>query len=248
MNYNPYNLINKTIFITGASSGIGKAIAFECSKMGAKLLITGRDKERLADTYSHLEGSGHLMFAADLSVENELKNLAERLPVIDGFINSAGIYRLIPFQFINREEIKKIFEINFTAPVTLCQGLVKLKKIKEGSSIVFISSIAGNMISAIGASVYSASKGAINGMIKGMALDLANYKIRVNSIIPGMIETNLTSEKLTAEQIQNDIKRYPLKRYGKPEEVAYAAIFLLSDASKWITGTNLLIDGGFTLL
>jgi len=247
--YNPFTLAGKTIFITGASSGIGKAIAIECSKMGATVIISGRNIERLNETYCKLEGKGHLQFITDLCNSNKLKELVMVLPGLDGIVHCAGVADPLPFQFVNNEKLKHVFDVNFTAPTLLTQKLLKIKKVNKNASIVFVSSISGVFCSSIGGSVYSASKGAINGLAKGMALDLAPKSIRVNCVNPGMIQTNIfESGKISEEQLEVDVKRYPLKRYGRPEEVAYAVIYLLSDASKWVTGSNLLIDGGYTLL
>jgi len=139
--------------------------------------------------------------------------------------------------------------VNFFAPIELTRLLVKSKKISKGGSIVFISSITGVYCSFVASSIYSASKGAINGLVKGVALDLAPKGIRVNSVNPGMIETDILSDSaITEDQLKEDMKRYPLGRYGKPEEVANAVIYLLSDAASWTTGSNLLIDGGYTLI
>lgn len=247
--FNPFSLEGKTIFVTGASSGIGRSVALETSRAGASLIITGRNDERLSETISALEGTGHRKIVADLQHQDELENLAEALPSLDGIVHCAGIVKTVPFSFISRDKLASIFETNFFAPALLSQLLVKSKKINRGSSIVFISSISGIFCASPGNSMYSASKGAINGLVKNMALDLALKKIRVNSINPGMIDTGLFKEDIiSGEQFEEDMKRYPLKRYGIPEEVAWAAIYLLSDASKWVTGTNLLIDGGYTLL
>lgn len=247
--YNPFSLAGKTVLVTGASSGIGKAIAIECSKMGARLIITGRNEERLLDTFSQLEGTDNIQIVADLYNEKDIQQLAEEISDLDGLVHCAGFTIPVPFQFITREKIDSIFAVNFTSTALLSQLLLKKRKIKKESSIVFISSVSGVFCSAVGASLYSASKGAVNGLIKGMALDLAGKGIRVNSVNPGMIETNIFSEgEITKEQLELDKNRYPLKRYGKPQEVAYAVIYLLSDASKWVTGSNLLIDGGYTLL
>lgn len=246
---NPFSLLNKTIFVTGASSGIGKAIAEECSKLGAKLIITGRDKKRLDRVYEELQGSSHIKIQADLTIDADLDAITQTIPELDGIVHSAGIVRTLPFSFVSDEELQKVMDINFMAPVKLSQKLLKLKKLRKESSIVFISSISGVSCTYAANTMYSASKGAVNGIVKGMAVDLASKSIRVNSILPGMIETNLMKDdSITEEQIAADVLRYPLKRYGKPEEVAWAAIYLLSDASKWVTGTNLLIDGGYTLL
>ena len=247
--YNPFSLKGKTILVTGASSGIGKATAIECSKIGATVVITGRDEQRLNLTYIQLEGSGHLKLVADFKIEDELAALVNNIPEIDGLVNVAGIVKTLPFQFVNRVELMNIFDVNFFSPVLLSQKIVKARKLKKGSSIVFISSIEGTVTTHIGNSMYAASKGAVSAISKNMALELAAKKIRVNCILPGMVETPLINlGEITEEQLEADKKLYPLKRFGKPEEVAYAIIYLLSDASSWVTGSNLLIDGGFTLL
>jgi NAD(P)-dependent dehydrogenase (short-subunit alcohol dehydrogenase family) len=246
--YNPYSLEGKTILITGASSGIGKATAIECSRLGAKVVITGRNETRLEETLNLMEGNGHLKFAADLNEEDQLNNLVSNLPQLDGLVNSAGMVKTLPFQYINRIDLTSILDINFMVPVLLSQKLIKVKKIKIEGSIVFISSIEGPVITHIGNSMYAASKGAISAVVKSMALELASKKTRVNSVCPGMTKTSLIqTDSITEEQLESELNRYPLKRYGKPEEIAYAVIYLLSDASAWVTGTNLIIDGGFTL-
>jgi NAD(P)-dependent dehydrogenase (short-subunit alcohol dehydrogenase family) len=247
--YNPFSLIDKSIFITGASSGIGRSTAIECSRMGAKLVITGRNEKRLNETYNALEGSKHQQFIVELNDLNKITELLEILPFLDGIVHCAGFTKTVPLQFIKEEDLSAIMKVNFMAPTLITQALIKKNKIQKGGSIVFISSISGLFCSSIGGGMYSASKGAINGIAKAMALELANKNIRVNTICPGMIHTNIYSKgTLTEEQLNEDKKRYPLKRYGKPEEVAFAVIYLLSDASSWVTGSNLLIDGGFTLL
>lgn len=246
--YNPFSLENKTILVTGASSGIGRAIAIECSKMGASVIITGRNEERLKETHAQMEGNQPDYIVADLSLPNDVQNLVQKITSLNGLVNCAGLTKSLPFQFATRKNIDEVFNINFFAPVEISRLLVKNKKIKGGSSIVFISSISGVYCTIIGNSIYSASKGAINGIVKSMALELAPKSIRVNCINPGMINTNILSEGIISkDQLQEDMKKYPLKRYGKPEEVAFAAIYLLSDASNWVTGSNLLIDGGLTL-
>ena len=164
-------------------------------------------------------------------------------------MNCAGILRTLPFRFVNAEVLESIMSVNFTAPVLLSAKLVKKKKFSKNSSIVFISSISGIVCVGGGNSVYSASKGAINGVMKNMALDLSPKNIRVNSVNPGMVETSIFDNGIISpEQLEEDKKRYPLKRYGKPEEIAYSVIYLLSNASIWMTGSNIVIDGGYTLL
>lgn len=249
MSNSPFSLQNKTILITGASSGIGRATAVECSKAGASLIITGRNSERLTETFNHLVGSNHIMIIADLKVEKQLEQLIERTPLLDGIVYSAGVVTTLPFQFITKEKLDDVFSINFYIPTLISQLLIRQKKVKNGASIVWISSIAGNQCVSFGGALYAATKSAVNGLVKGMALDLSSKGIRVNSVNPAVIETSIFSEGvITAEQLKEEMKKYPLKRYGKPEEVAYAAIYLLSEASAWVTGSSLIIDGGFTLL
>jgi NAD(P)-dependent dehydrogenase (short-subunit alcohol dehydrogenase family) len=248
-NNNPFSLAGKTILVTGASSGIGRAVAVECSRMGANLVITARNEERLNDTLIKMDGIGHFIISADLSKDDERNRLVENTPALEGLVHCAGIVKTLPFQFINEESLKMVIDINFNAPALLSALLVKQKKMVRNSSIVFISSISGNVCVWGGNSLYSASKAAINGLMKNMAFDLATKGIRVNSINPGMVDTKIVNEGIISrEQLVEDAKRYPLKRYGKPEEVAWAVVYLLSDASAWITGSSLLIDGGYTLL
>jgi NAD(P)-dependent dehydrogenase (short-subunit alcohol dehydrogenase family) len=246
--YNPFSLKGKTILVTGASSGIGRATAIECSKMGARIVLTGRSEDRLQETCDQLEGQGHRKITADLTNDEEIQNLVDAIPILDGCVNNAGIVKTLLTHFITREALDEVLSINTTAPIILTQMLVKNKKIKKQSSIVFTSSISGVYNAILGNALYSTSKGAINGFVKNAALDLASKKIRVNSVCPGMINTPiLDGGKISKEQLQDDMKKYPLKRYGEPSEVAFACVYLLSDASAWVTGSNILLDGGVTL-
>ena len=242
---NPFSLEGKTILITGASSGIGQAIAIECSKSGAQLIITGRKEERLMETCHQLIGDTHRMIRSDLSDSTGLDLLLTDLPCLDGVVHCAGINKRLPLKFMKEEKLEELMRINFYAPALLSQQLYKRKLLKDDSSVVFISSVAASFAS-LGNIMYMASKGAINSYMKGIAFELASSGIRANAIEPGMIKTNLTTA-LSDEELAIDMDRYPLGRYGKPEEVAYAAIYLLSDATLWMTGSTLKIDGGITL-
>lgn len=248
MNYNPFSLKGKVILVTGASSGIGRSIAIECAKLGAQLIITARNKERLTNTFNNLEGSEHQIILADISTDEEIAALCENLPQLDGVVHVAGIVKPKPFQFLNRQELELIMNINFYGPVLITNILLRKKLLKKYSSLVFISSISGTLCSYIGGSAYSASKSALQGILKGIALELAPKNIRVNSIVPGMIDTDILKESSVADEtLIEDSKLYPLGRYGKPQDVAFATIYLLSDASNWVTGSNILLDGGYTL-
>jgi len=244
---NPFSLENKTILVTGSSSGIGRAIAIECSKMQAKVIITGRNTERLSETMAMLEGSGHTQIVADLTDDTQFKELIEQMPNLNGVVLCAGIDKRLPIKFINKEDFDTIMQTNFFSPSYLMQQLLKKKKIEKQSSVVFVSSIAAYTPD-MGHAMYSASKSALNSLARVMALEVASQQIRVNCILPGVVNTNiLQSGTLTEEQFKEEEKRYPLGRFGQPEDIAYSAIYLLSGASSWITGTLLTIDGGINL-
>lgn len=249
MSYNPYSLEGKTILITGASSGIGQATAIECSKMGAHVIITGRNKERLYETFNQLDTSfsqSHQQIIADLSNPEEVSQLVEQINKLDGLVNNAGVNRVKPIAFLKQEDIDFVFQTNMFSQVCLVQQLIKKKKIRKGASIVFTSSVS-TFFNSPGRSLYASSKSAITSFMRSCAVELADKNIRANSVHPGMVETKMILENLTDEERQKDMNDYPLKRYGKPEEIAWAIIYLLSDASSWITGTSLTIDGGFML-
>lgn len=249
MTYNPFTLEGKTIFVTGASSGIGRATAIECSKMGAKVIITARNENRLLKTLQDLEGEGHQMILCDLSNESEIDKMVAVLPEVQGLVNNAGYTKILPVQFIDSKNINSILQVNTVAPMILLQKLVKKKKIKKGASIVFTGSLAGLGFSTVGNSMYAASKGAISAFIRCVALELASKSIRVNAVCPAMVDTGiLESGTITHEQLEEDMKKYPLGRYGTPNDIAWAIIYLLSDAASWMTGDNIVIDGGVTLI
>jgi NAD(P)-dependent dehydrogenase (short-subunit alcohol dehydrogenase family) len=245
--FNPFSLQNKKILITGASSGIGRATAIECSKMGAAVIITARNEERLQETFSRLEGHGHKKIIADLTITNDIDTLVESIDHLNGLVNNAGINKLLPPQFINENDLNMIFRTNTIAPILLIQKLLKKKKIQKGASIVFTSSIAGIYGATPANSMYSSSKGAINGFMMNIALDLINKGIRCNSVNPGHIKTNIMDHGMvTDEQLEEHKKKYPLGRFGKPEEIACGIVYLLSDASSFVNGISLVIDGGIT--
>lgn len=248
INYNPFSLEGKTILVTGASSGIGKATALECAKMGAKLVITGRNEARLNEVFDALDGNGHLQIIADLSNEDDLQRLVNEIPVLNGCVNNAGYNTMSVIQFIKQEDLEHIMDVNLVAPIMLTHLLVKKKKIAKDSSIVFTSSISARGRNSVGNSMYSATKGGLSSFMKNAALELAAKRIRCNAVLPGMVETPLKEGKsnITEEQWEINRQLYPLKRFGKPEEIAYGIIYLLSDASAWVTGTELVIDGGMT--
>lgn len=249
--FNPYSLDNKTILITGASSGIGRATAIACSKLGASVILVGRNKERLNETYSLLaseKDSPHSSFVADLTNADAIKSLVGAIPEIDGCALNAGIGLTLPISFFSSDEAERIFAVNSFSPMLLLRTLLRNKKLKKDSSVVFTLSIAGLFNYLVGNSIYGSSKASLETFMKYAALELAPKKIRCNAVSPGMVNTEFIAKRnFSEEDLQRDMSMYPLKRYGEPEEVAYAIIYLLSDASKWVTGSNLVIDGGRSL-
>lgn len=242
--FNPFTLEGKTILVTGASSGIGRGIAIACSKMGATVIINCRNEQRLAETMTEMQGEENLSLAADLSDSNSLTGMVSRLPKLDGIVHCAGIGQRVLCKQLQEADLDTMMDVNFKAPVMLQTEILKQKKINKGASIVFIASIASNSPS-IGNAVYSASKGAIISYANCLALELAPRQIRVNCILPAMIWTDLILKGgITEEELKEDEKKYPLKRYGKPEDIANLSIYLLSNAAAWMTGSSIKITGG----
>ena len=244
-NYNPFSLQGKTVLVTGASSGIGQATAIECSKMGAHVIVTGRNVHRLQETFNALKGEGHSQIVADLTIDDDLQKLVANVGRIEGLVLCAGQPLTRPIPFCTRDEFNSIFEINFFSSVELMRLLLKKKSITKGGSIVFVSSIGGTKTYGVGNGIYAASKSAIDAIMKTTAKEMGIKDIRVNSVNPGMVNTKLIhGGSISEEQLQTDKKSYPLQRYGEPTEIALGIVFLLSEASSWITGHPLVIDGG----
>lgn len=245
--YNPYSLEGKTILVTGSSSGIGQTTAIECSKMGAKVVITGRNAERLQETFDQLEGEGHIQIIADLNCEEDIEKLVEQCPNLDGLVNNAGRGKSKPVNFIKLEDLEDVYKTNLFGVALLTKSLLKKKKLGKGSSIVFTSSISSK-ITAAGLAIYASSKAAVSAYMRTCAVELGARNIRANAVLPGMVETKLiNSGTYTDEDKANDMNLYPLGRYGSPQDVAFAIIYLLSDASAWMTGSELVVDGGRSL-
>ena len=241
---NPFSLEGKTVLVTGASSGIGKGIAIACSRMGAKVVINGRNEQRLQETMAEMAGDENQMIVADLCNMSQLPEMVETLPKLDGIVHCAGIGQRVLCKQLQETDIDAVMNVNFKAPVMLQTEILKQKKISSGASIVFIASIA-SWSPSFGNSMYSASKGAIVSYSNCLALELAPRKIRVNCISPAMVWTDLiTKDGIDVEALKEDEKKYPLKRYGTPEDIAGLVLYMLSDVSSWMTGSNVKISGG----
>ena len=242
--FNPFSLKGKTILVTGASSGIGRGIAVTCSKMGATVILNGRNQMKLGVTLAFLEKGDHKMVVADLTNRESIHRMMAELPQLDGVVHCAGIGQRVLCKLATDKDINSIIDTNFKAPVILQTELLKSKKVKKGASIVFIASMA-IWSPSIGNAFYSASKGAISSYANCLALELASRNVRVNCISPAMVWTDLIlQEGVDEDQLKEDESKYPLKRYGTPEDIANLAVYMLSEASTWMTGSNVKISGG----
>jgi NAD(P)-dependent dehydrogenase (short-subunit alcohol dehydrogenase family) len=249
---NLIDLSGKTIIVTGASSGIGRETAILLSKLGAKLILIARNKERLRDVINSLEGKDHVEIAFDLSSFSEYRYLFSRIfehgSRISGFVHSAGFSKIIPLRNINLNDLEEMMKVNYYSFMLLAKEFVRKKNVDpEGASVVAISSISGDF-SVKGHSIYSATKSSLNVSVKALAQEYAPWKIRFNTVSPGWVRTELTDKAnrvLTRERLKNVFENYPLGP-GEPIDVAKAVAFLLSEAARWITGTTLVIDGGAT--
>ena len=247
---NPFSLTNKIILITGASSGIGEATAIACDQQGAQLLLLGRNEERLRGTLGKLSSKKHRVLAVDLTnfedLTQQLSVFLEDVKSIDGVVHAAGITATYPFKLFKPEQLDAILKINVQATFYVTKLLLK-KLNKEGASLVFISSIMASL-GEKAKTMYAMSKGAVSAGAKSLAIEFASKNIRVNSIAPGIVNTPMTanaSYKKNDVLLAKTLEKYPLG-FGEPEDVAHSCIFLLSDASKWITGTEITIDGGYS--
>jgi NAD(P)-dependent dehydrogenase (short-subunit alcohol dehydrogenase family) len=243
-----FHLHEKTILVTGASSGIGRQVAISCSQMGARVVINGRNEERLQETFSQLEGSHHQIIVADLCSEESREGLVKNVPQLDGLVHCAGGVKPFPIKFLNQAHIDDMLVVNFNAPVLLTASLLRLKKLNKASSLVYLSSISGEHPPK-GGSMYGAAKGGLETFVIVLAREIYPQGMRANCISPGMVKTPLydsAEAAISKQEMDKHMEGYPLG-VGFPEDVAHAAIYLLSPASRWVTGINLTLDGGFLI-
>lgn len=244
---NAFSLQHKTILVTGASSGIGAQTAISIAEAGGKVILSARNVERLEKVFKQLEGEGHQIIPADLTKPEDIENLISQLPELDGLVQSSGMVRPFPVKFIGEKQIDEMFGLNYKAPIVLTSKLFRQKKIKSAASLVFMSSISSHFAHKGGA-LYSGSKAAVNSYSKTIAIEYGVKKIRSNVISAAMVKTPIFDEAekaVSKEMMDKHGENYPLG-FGEPQDVANGIVFLLSDASKWITGTELVMDGGLT--
>lgn len=244
--YNPFSLSGKNILVTGASGGIGRQIALECARMGAKVFFTGRNSAKLEALLSEMpDQTSHVSVIADLTASEDIDKVVESIDNLDGIVHCAGIGDRTLSKMVRQTDIDRVMKTNFEAPVLLQRALLKKKKVNRGASIVFTASRAASAPT-VGNGLYSASKGALISYSKVLGLELAPQKIRVNCICPAMVWTELIEKDaaLTGADYHEAEKAYPLGRYGKPEDIAFLTVYLLSDCSEWMTGSCIDITGG----
>lgn len=250
---NPFSLEGKTIIITGASSGIGRQTAISCSRAGAKVVLMGRDESRLQETLAAMDSTDlQLVFAVDLldydAVGKVLKDAVSQLGSFHGLVNAAGISTTLPLKLLSPEKMDHFFRTNVHGAIQLTKLFTKhAAQDNAGVSVIFLSSVMG-MVGEMGKTIYSLTKGALISGAKSLALELATRNIRVNTISPGVVVTPMSQSAVYSqdEESLNRVKSLHPLGLGQPEDVANACIYLLSDASRWVTGTNLVVDGGYT--
>lgn len=251
---NPFTLQGKTIIVTGASSGIGQQVAISCSEMGARVVMIARNEERLEETKKQLSGKGHLVVSYDLTdLEHQkelVSDIVSKVGAIDGLVNCAGITATLPLKLMKPETVDELFRTNVFATIELTRQVLGVKNInKEGASVIFFASIMG-CVGENAKSLYSFTKGALISGCRSLAVEYAPRKVRINVVSPGLIETPINKNQLylaDPDRRKETESKYPLG-LGKTEDIANTCVFLLSDASRWITGQNLIVDGGYTIL
>lgn len=247
--FNPFSLTGKKIIVTGASSGIGRQCAIDCSRMGASVALLGRNEERLKETISNLNGEDHKYFSIDVNkISNDfVDNLVSIVGPFDGMVYSAGVEQTLSVKYTSKEVYSRLMDTNAFSAFEFIRQLSRKKNLNDSASIVLISSIS-SLIARGGLVAYAASKGALNSAARVFALELSKRKIRVNCIQPGTILTPMMEDYLSNIDEKDVEKRKSgfLLGLGQTSDISMGAVYLLSDASKWVTGQNLIIDGGYT--
>lgn len=250
---NPFSLVGKNVVITGASSGIGRQTAVICSQMGARVVLIARNNERLKETLSLMQSpESHLVYSVDLAelsgIEAAIKEAVVNMGKLHGLVNAAGISTTLPLKLISNDKLDEFFRTNVYSSIQMSRLFTKQANVSnEGGSVVMLSSVMG-IVGETGKTLYSLTKGALISAAKSMALEFASKKIRFNAISPGVVVTPM-SQKAVYSQDEESLKKitalHPLG-LGMPDDIANACVYLLSDASRWVTGSNLVVDGGYT--
>jgi NAD(P)-dependent dehydrogenase (short-subunit alcohol dehydrogenase family) len=239
-----------TYFITGASSGIGRAAALLLADCGARVIVNGRDKERLNETLFALKGSGHQAFLSELQTADQtndcVTDLLKSIGPLNGVFHCAGVEMIRPVRMIKQAQLDEVLGSSLYAAFGMARAFSRKSALVDGASLVFMSSVAGST-GQVGMAAYSAAKAGIDGMVRSLACELAPRQIRVNSIAAGAVYTAM-HERLTKGSGEESTQVYSnahLLGFGTPEDVAQAVVYLLSPASRWVTGTTMFVDGGY---
>jgi NAD(P)-dependent dehydrogenase (short-subunit alcohol dehydrogenase family) len=251
MTMNPMDLAGRSILVTGASSGIGRETALLLSQLNARVVLAARNQERLDETLRSLQGEGHVVAPFDLraieGIPEWFNSVAASAGPLHGLVHSAGIATILPLHAITPAKLDDLMRVNFTAGFMLARALRRRGCAAPDASVVFVSSVAAFRSDA-GQSIYSASKAALGGLTKALAVELAPQRIRVNCVAPGFVESEMLEQSRqiwTPEQFQAVQAAHPLG-LGAVRDVAHAIAFLLADTGRWITGTTLIVDGGYS--
>jgi NAD(P)-dependent dehydrogenase (short-subunit alcohol dehydrogenase family) len=243
-------MVGRSVFVTGASSGLGRATAVTLSRLGARLLLNGRDEARLNETRAMLQGDGHRVYPGELSsadvTADLIKEAAQESGPLDGIFHSAGVFSVLPAKMTKQRNVEEVFNSSVPGAYGVARAAAQKKLVNDGASIVLMSSVAGARAN-VGLIAYAGAKAAILGLNRALAAELAPRRVRVNAIISGTIETEMHRQMLAKSadaQADANLSNHPLG-YGQPEDIADAVVFLMSDASRWITGTELVVDGGY---
>ena len=252
MNCNPFSLEGKTIVVTGASSGIGQQCAITCSQMGAKVVLIARNEQRLAETLSQMDDKGHLSVPFDLTdfvgLKAKVKEIVSEVGSVDGLVNCAGVSTTLPLKLMDAQKMDEFFRTNVFSAIELTRHFCQMGNVrKEGASIIFLSSIMG-MVGDNGKSLYSMTKGALLSAVRSLACEYARRTIRFNAISPGAILTPINQDlpHMKNPEARAALEAKHLLGLGETSDIANACVYLLSDASRWVTGQNLVVDGGYT--
>lgn len=252
--YNPFSLENKVIIVTGASSGIGAQCAIDCSKMGARVVLVARNEERLKQTLEQCEEpSRHMILPFDLSssdgLKETIKDVVAKVGKINGVVNCAGMSSVTPLKLVTDELLDQFFRTNVYSAINLSKEVTRVGNYdkEHGCSIIFFASIMG-LCGEKCKTMYSATKGALIAAARSMACELAKNKVRVNVVSPGAIETPINAKlpHMADPELRKELEDKHLLGLGECSDISNACIYLLSDAAKWVTGQNIIVDGGYT--
>lgn len=247
---NPLDMSGKLFLVTGASAGIGRSTAELLAKLGARLIINGRNEKALEDTLAVFHGKDHVMAPFDMAKIDELanwvKSLTQKYGAIDGLVHCAGIQKNQAIRSFDQNTFDEIMHVNLASAMALVKGFRFKSDKNKSKAIVFVASI-GGFIGQPGNTIYGASKAGLMSLTRGLAMELLRDNIRVNCVAPALVETEMasrTQSSMNTEQFQHIVDQHPMG-LGQPEDIAHPIAFLLSDSARWINAVTLPVEGGY---